>query len=155
MESCDHYQALMLDYQYGLLDESERQALQAHLEQCDTCPAALLQAQEQQKLLAAAARMEFPNVSFRAPATEAVASEPDSLSLPARLARARWVPWAIAASLLLAVGGLGLPGLWYWQARQADGEHQELFAEADRIAKDHESTFNHAQKEVDSARQRL
>src|SRR5262245_41066297 len=109
MNSCETYQAQMLEYLYDLLDDGERQALQAHLGSCPACQAALVRAQAQRRLLAAAAKMEFATVHFTPPAaaTEAAAVVP----LPTR--RRAWPRWAVAAAVLLALAGLSVPGYWY------------------------------------------
>src|SRR4051794_6166675 len=109
MNSCEAYQGQMLEYLYDLLEDGERQALRAHLDTCPACQAALVRAQAQRQLLAAAARMAFPAVLFAPPAAaEAVATV---VPLPAR--RRAWPRWAVAAAVLLALAGLGVPGYRY------------------------------------------
>ena len=115
MDSCERYQAEMLEYLYDLPEEDEQRAFQEHLRQCPTCPARLREARQQQKLLAAAARMTFPGVRFEAPA-EAVSAGPQILSLPKRPTQRRWLAWAVAAGLLLALGGLSMPLIHSWKA---------------------------------------
>ena len=66
MHTCPSCQAQMLEYLYDLLDATERQAMQDHLDACPACRAELARARDQQQLLAAAARMEFPDVRFTA-----------------------------------------------------------------------------------------
>ena len=67
MRSCEDCQAQILEYLYDLLETSERQQLQAHLDACPACQEALRQGQAQQGLLAAAVpRLEFPAVRFPA-----------------------------------------------------------------------------------------
>src|SRR5437588_13129731 len=68
MNPCDTYQAQLLHHTFGLLDEAEAADLQAHLRGCPACQAALARAQAQQRLLATAAKGEFPGVEFRRPA---------------------------------------------------------------------------------------
>ena len=41
MATCEHYQGQLLAHLYDLLEEAERQELQAHLDQCAGCQAAL------------------------------------------------------------------------------------------------------------------
>ncbi len=120
MHPCPSCQAQMLEYLYDLLDPAERQAVQDHLDACAACRAGLDKAREQQNLLAAAARMEFADVHFAAPA-EAPAVVP--MPAPARRKTPSWRRWAAAAAILLAVGGLAVPG---WSA-------QEKYADAGRI----------------------
>jgi len=57
MWTCEACQTQMLEYVYDLLDEGDRQQLQEHLAGCPACQGALRQAQGQQNLLAAAARI--------------------------------------------------------------------------------------------------
>ena len=68
MHTCPSCQDQMLEYLYDLLDEPERQAMQDHLDACAACRAELARARDHQQLLAAAARMEFPEVRFAPPA---------------------------------------------------------------------------------------
>src|SRR5438093_12179708 len=100
-------QAQMLEHLYVLLDDSERQAMQEHLEGCAACRAELAKAREQQQLLAAAARMEFADVRFSAPTEEVAAPAPAVLPLPATAKKKvrPWRRWAAAAAILLAIGG--------------------------------------------------
>jgi Alpha-2-macroglobulin family/MG2 domain len=67
MDRCAEYQAQMLEYVYDLLDEDVAQALALHLERCPVCLEARDAARDQQSLLATAARMEFPSISFQPP----------------------------------------------------------------------------------------
>lgn len=107
----------MLEYLYDLPEEEEQRALQEHLQGCPTCPALWREAREQQRLLAAAARLAFPGVRFEPPA-EAAVNGRDILALPNKPTSTRWVPWAVAAGLLLAVGGLGVPLLRSWKSTE-------------------------------------
>src|SRR5437764_961326 len=102
MDTCGHFQSLMLDHVYELLDEHEERALSLHLEQCTTCQAALAKAQSQQRLLEAAARLEFPQVQFTPPAPRLAPAACDvSVAKPPRRTRAAWFPLAVALSLVL------------------------------------------------------
>src|SRR5262245_45693590 len=104
MDRCTHYQNQMLDYVYDLLDEDEGRDLALHLELCANCQTGLREARGQQQLLAAAARLEFPSVSFRvpmsAPSQEGRVEQPVStpsqprllpLVRPRRLAWRNWL----------------------------------------------------------------
>src|SRR5262245_60444289 len=73
MHDCNHYQTLLLEHLYGLLDDADNQALVDHLGSCAACQAALDKARHQQSLLASAAKETFPSVRFEAPAEEAPA----------------------------------------------------------------------------------
>ena len=64
---CEHYQDLMLDHLYGLLDESDATAVDTHLTGCASCTAVREAAAHDQKLLARAAKSSFPNVRFIPP----------------------------------------------------------------------------------------
>jgi anti-sigma factor RsiW len=91
MISCQHCQPSILDYLYGLLDEPEAIAVEAHLRECASCAAARAEAAKLQGLFARAAKAEFPQVRFD-PATiqqvpsAASKSRLSSRSLPSPLA---------------------------------------------------------------------
>ena len=110
MHTCPECQAQTLEYLYDLLDEAERRSMQAHLAECASCRAALAKAENQQKLLATAARMEFPNVRFIAPA-ELIAPAVVPMTRPVKKSRP-WRRWAVAAAILLALAGLSVPSYW-------------------------------------------
>src|SRR3954453_3837718 len=136
MSSCDGYQAQMLEYLYDLLEGDERQALERHVDGCAACQAALARVRGQQRLLAAAGRMEFPSVTFTPPPEQpAPASQPASGPLPARKIGI-WLRWAAAAAVLLVVGGLGGAGVWvgrdYTEAQRRVEHQQAVVAQADR-----------------------
>lgn len=114
MRSCDDYHAQMLDYLYDLLEDDERLALQEHVKDCADCSAALQRAQAQKRLLAAAARLPFPEVRFEPPVTVPTQDAAARPFAPAAR-RPAWLPWAVAAGLLFA---LGLPAAWYWQTHR-------------------------------------
>jgi alpha-2-macroglobulin-like protein len=105
MLNCESCREQMLEYLYGLLEGADRQALQDHLNRCPACQTALGKAQAQQRLLGAAAKATFASVRFEAPSDPAVL--PLSTPLPARPRKHQaWTRWAMAASVVLAVGGL-------------------------------------------------
>lgn len=97
MPSCTECRSLLLDHQYGLLDAAEAAAVEAHLA---TCPACAARAVKARGLIATAAKSAFPDVNFRQPkpGDKATTTKP----APVRWA---WVPVALAASVLLLVGG--------------------------------------------------
>src|SRR5262245_44935464 len=70
MSSCQSNEGQWLAYRYALLEPDQRQDLEAHLAQCASCRASLARAQGQQRVLAAAARAEFPQVHFAIPAAD-------------------------------------------------------------------------------------
>jgi alpha-2-macroglobulin-like protein len=139
MNDCNHYQTLLLEHLYGLLDDADGRALQDHLASCPSCQGALDQAKRQQRLLAAAAKDEFPAVRFEAPAEEAapeVVPLPEPVAMPRRTRH--WGRWAVAAALLLAAGGLCVPAAWYGhdylQARDVVRAHDDEVADAQKAA---------------------
>jgi len=113
MNACEKFQAQMLDFLYGLL-EDERKEVLAHVATCADCRSALSRAEEQQGMMAEAARSDFPDVSFSPPQ----AAEHAPLPLRTRTPRP-WGRLALAASVLLALAGGGVFGLRGWQTRQS------------------------------------
>ncbi|HTU93737.1 MAG TPA: hypothetical protein VMF69_26895, partial [Gemmataceae bacterium] len=108
MLSCETCCSRMLEYLYDLLEGEERQAWDAHLQDCAACQTELVRAKDQRQLLATAAKMEFTNVRFEAPAaTEGVSRRRVGTRQPLRLRR-----WLAAAAVLLAVALAGVAG-WY------------------------------------------
>jgi hypothetical protein len=122
MLSCEACRGQLLEYVYDLLDEADHRTLDAHLTQCPACQAALVTAQNQQRLFAAAAKTEFPGVRFEAPALAAVLPLPESLPRPVAHRHA-WTRWSMAAAVVLAVGGsVSLAVLSARDFLKADGE---------------------------------
>lgn len=140
MDRCTDYQGQMLELVYDLLDEDALRPLQAHLEHCADCRAAVRAARGQQQLLAAAARLDFASVSFRPPAAAQPAADvpgetpaperPAILSLaPARRRRSTaWRGWVSAAAVLLALSAPAWVGWDYTRARHELGRHQSAQA---------------------------
>src|SRR5438132_4509889 len=154
MTTCEQYQAQLLAYLYDLLDADERLALQAHVEQCAACQAAVTQAKAQQQLLAAAAKREFAAVKFEAPAEHAPAQTTTPVLRIQRVRRASSA-WAIAASVLVLIG-IGASGGWwtttYWQEKhtaeaRAEAYKQQLALVNERVA-EHTASLAGAAKEV-------
>ncbi|HZT80087.1 MAG TPA: hypothetical protein VFA26_07695, partial [Gemmataceae bacterium] len=137
MHDCNHYQALLLEHLYGLVEGAESQALMDHVAACPACQAALDVARRHQRLLAAAAKQAFPAVRFEAPADEPA---PATLPLAAPSRARRWARWAVAAALLLAAGGLGAPAAYYGhdylQARATVATHAEQLTQAEQKVSD-------------------
>lgn len=144
MERCKQCQDLMLEYLYDLLEGAERQEFLDHLGQCAACQAALERARGQQKLLAAAARMPFPEVRFEPPRTEPAAPTVSAVvvKMPSRR---RWVHWAVAAGILIAAVGLVLPGAHHWNQ----------YAAARRIVDEHQAAVAHIQRDLAGVREQL
>lgn len=133
MVRCDECEALLLEYQYGLLEPGEVAIVEEHLGVCPTCPAALERARHEQRLLASAAKLPFPEVTFTPP----VEATPQRKTSPA-VRTARW-SWVLAASLLLVLSALTFQVGRIWQDHQA--QHDRTVALANRVQK--------AQQELD------
>jgi hypothetical protein len=106
MVTCDRCQAALLDRHYGLLDAADGAAVDAHLASCPICQAEQLRVERFGRLLSAAARSEFPDVRFAAPADTQLVSRDAEHSGAVRRRAPRLVnrlTWAIAAGLLLAI----------------------------------------------------
>lgn len=56
MGPCEHYNPLIWDYLYGLLEPAEEASVRAHLDTCATCQKALYEAEADKELLARAAQ---------------------------------------------------------------------------------------------------
>jgi len=102
MLSCE-FRAQMLEYLYDLLESDERQALMVHLNDCPACQAELVKAKAQQQLLAAAAKMDFPDVRFTAPTAAPISAQPEVILLQRPHRPLRWRRWVAAAAVLLAL----------------------------------------------------
>ncbi len=123
MKTCDQYQAEMLDDLYGLLEAEDSRALSAHVQVCEPCRAAMVQAQEQRKLLAEAAKDAFAGVRFEAPVAPAAAptqqpAPPRIIASigPAKPSLQRRLRYAVAAGVVLCAGIAAL-GAVYWNGR--------------------------------------
>lgn len=160
MVTCEHVQPQLLDYLYDLLDPFEVLALRQHLDGCAACQAGLAKAQAQQRVIARAAKTKFPSVSFEAPAT--LPMQPIAKAA-ARTKRPAWHGWALAACVLVALGGLAAPAAWYWRAsslqQQAAVEnarrHDELIAQLTDLRARHESELQAKVKEVAQVQEAL
>ena len=112
MSICEHCQNLLLDFVYGLLEESELQELREHLTSCPSCQAALEKAQQQQTLMARAALAIAPITELAVPSDKPVANPSQAATLPLvnvpRPKRPIWqsprLAWSAAAAVLLAIG---------------------------------------------------
>src|SRR5690349_12896012 len=141
MKSCDHFQAQMLEHLYGLLDGDDSRALAEHLSQCADCRAASARAEVQKKLLAAAAKAEFAGVRFQAPAPETAAPAEQPRVLTVR-SRGSWVRWAVAASVLLLLGGLGVPTGIYWHQQERVAQADAVLDQIEKDRKAVEAKYN-------------
>ena len=110
MRSCENYRSQLFDHLFGLLESEESLELIEHAGRCEECRTALLEADGQRKLMAAAAKAEFPLVRFEAPAAVAlVPADAVKLRLRPVAPSAHTGRWAAAAVLLIALGGLSVP----------------------------------------------
>jgi len=119
MKACDQVRSQLLEHLYDLLDGEDRHGLADHLGQCSQCQEELKHAREQMELIAEAAKQEFPHVHFIRP-VDAI----ETTAQPVSPSRVRF-RWAVAAAVLLAVAGLGIPTALYWhqQAQVARAEN--------------------------------
>ncbi|MGL4423802.1 MAG: hypothetical protein ACRCZF_24320, partial [Gemmataceae bacterium] len=102
MAQTEDISAQVLDYLYGLLDEAEMDAFQARLMIDPRLQVALEDGRKAQGLLRQAARLPIVLPPFVAP-TEAVTTPAVS---PVRKTRPAFIPWVVAASVLLAIVSL-------------------------------------------------
>lgn len=127
MKSCEQLQNQLFDHLYGLLDADDSRDLAQHLEHCGDCQAALARAQAQQRLLATAAKKEFPEFHFVIPTRPEVVRA-------ARRPVARWAGWAVAAAALLAIAGPLGKQTWsayrVWQAEGAADRCEQMLVQA-------------------------
>ena len=113
MFSCESCRALMLEYLYDVLETDERQAVETHLKDCVACQAELVKAKGQQQLLAAAAKMEFPDVRFTIPpATREIRNPQPEIRKESFRLGFPWRRMAVAAAVLLALGA-AVPAVWF------------------------------------------
>src|SRR5579883_1516486 len=156
MTPCEHFQDQLLDHLYGLLDPLEAGQLTEHLQGCDACRAALAHAEGQKRLLAEAARLEFPELRFVKPT---VTFTPRVPAAPVRAAAVErdWGRWALAAAVLLAIGGIGLSGNAYWgrhdRVLQAKAQTQQIQDRMERLSRERAEKLEAAGREVREAQQ--
>src|SRR5262245_7172977 len=99
MEPCQHFQDLLLDSLYGLLEANEEEALRAHVASCPDCCPAMAEAREHHELLARAARVIKEVPAFVSPAKQPLVpvvsgpAEPVILPLPVGKKRRPWKRW--------------------------------------------------------------
>lgn len=133
---------LLFDYLYDLLDAPERAVVEERLRSEPAWQEAFQIVQRQQQLLAAAARMEFPGVTFEPPATLPLPRETarprKNADKPSR--RVRLWPWVAAAAVLLALAGGAIPGAYWWRD----------YAEANRTVEQTQAAIRDARAEIDN-----
>jgi hypothetical protein len=161
MFNCAQCTELCWDSLYGLLDAEQAQLLRAHLADCAACRAALAEAEKQQRLVAAAARL-YDMPAFVAPEADAAEAEPPCApAAPAAPSpgprpavvrfrpRKRLLAWvAAAAAVLLVVGGYG----WY---QQGLAQRQDALQEALRFVNEVEAQQASATRETTGQAQAL
>ena len=156
MTPCDRFQDQLLDHLYGLLEPPEAGQLTEHLQGCAACRAALARAENQKRLLGQAARLEFPDLHFTTPT---VPLTPRVEGPPVRAAAVERTRgrWALAAAILVAIGGVGLSGNAYWgrhdQVLQAEARTKQINSAIDRLARERVAKLESAGKETREAQQ--
>jgi predicted anti-sigma-YlaC factor YlaD len=142
MVTCGSCRPQLLDYLYDLLEGDEQQAVQDHLALCSDCQAALVSARTQQKVLASAARLDFSSVRFQAPVNNNHVAERNPQTIPLRVpSPVPWKRWALAATVLIALAGAGVPAGWFWHD----------YSSASHIVKDYKQMLARAQEDVGNA----
>src|SRR5215510_4192213 len=107
MITCDYCRERLLDYVFGLLEESDLKETREHLNVCSECQAALAKAKSQASLMGRAAKAITEVAEFTLP-SEKPAPLPDTIpmELPVKpkrpIWRRAWVAWSAAAAVLIA-----------------------------------------------------
>ncbi|MDA1094916.1 MAG: zf-HC2 domain-containing protein [Acidobacteria bacterium] len=150
MMTCDEIDAAMTSYVDGEIDLTTRQAVEDHCARCGPCRARGRTEEAMRRLV----RSQALNLAAAAPPSlraRCVGAVPPGDAAPPRVARARrWIPLSMAATLLLAVGGVFL-----------SGQQERLEAAfAAQLAIDHEKCFTqfgtgHPPLEAEEAEARL
>jgi hypothetical protein len=133
MVPCDHFQTLLWEDQFGLLEAPEREGLRQHLATCTACQAERVNAEAGYRRLVRATRLDVVVPLFKisdAVSVPVVSLSREPLRVPVAR-RWRWRPWmAAAAAVLLAVGVLY--GLYY----QGLTSREAAFQKAEAAVKD-------------------
>ena len=108
MIPCRTHQSQLMDYVHGLLEAEDVATLEAHLADCPACVTALERERELFGKMCRAAQGSFPEVTFTPPKPE---PDIERIQNPKGNLATTLSRWAIAASLLLIVAGLGVPPL--------------------------------------------
>ena len=162
----EQFHELYLDYSYDLLDGPDvaavREFLAAH-------PDAQAELDRAKLLLAGAARVAFPHVSFQAPPPESANAKPlaspratTTMPKPKPMSRV-WLQWAVAAAIVLAIGGLAGPGIHHYGQYSRHKEladqirEQKVVAEraASDLAANFRSKYETAVKNVEQAKEEI
>jgi hypothetical protein len=107
----------MLEHLYGLLEPEEIRELNSYLASPEGA-GLRAEAEVWRKQLSGAAKSAFPSVRFVPPATTITPARPATTTI-----KEIWTRWAVAASLMLVLGGLVGPAAyqlfgWYAQSRE-------------------------------------
>lgn len=161
MFHCEQVQAQLIDRLYDLLEPEALAAFDAHIGSCATCSQALAKAREFQALVGKAAKSEFPEVRFTAPAP----SQPAQPKVVARSRGAlrRFTRFALAAALFLAVGAVTVPTASHVvryvetsrELARLDAQRSALRAEAKQIEAEAVQKRQEVQVTLDRARQQV
>jgi hypothetical protein len=163
MYTCESCQSRLLHHLYGLLDETERAGLLAHLNSCPACQAALDRARTQQQILAAAAKGgDFPDVRFTPVSTQRPTITLQITPPATQVRRRAWARWAVAACILLLLGSAASFAGIAWYGHHRDVEQARLDLEKvrkqeqelrDKQAKDDQATQNDISRIEEQIRQ--
>src|SRR5262245_17070024 len=141
MKTCDQYREFILEHLYGLLEPSETAEFNEHLAGCTDCQAELARAQKQRQLLGVAARTQISGFRFSAPVKQPTFERPRGFS-------GAGFRWAIAAGLLLAAAGVGIPGAYYWhqenRVAKTELRLQEINQSAERVSQEYHTRIARA-----------
>jgi hypothetical protein len=106
MDTCAHYQELIWEDLFGLLEAGDSANLRRHMAGCSSCQAERATAAARHQLLAEAARLDVEIPPFAAPVFEDTRPRPPLDLSEVRAAKRRIPirPWLIAAAVLLLIG---------------------------------------------------
>ncbi len=132
MKTCEEIDSLMTPYVDGQIDLTARQAVDGHLALCPPCRERAQTEQAVRRLV----RSRTSALTGSAPASlraRCVGAVPTSRPMARGSRVRRWVPWSMAATLLLAVGGIFVAGqqerLEAAFAAQLVIDHEKCFTE--------------------------
>lgn len=103
---CRDCQTRLLELAYDLLDGPLANEVRAHAESCTACREALRETGRLQALLGRAARLPIDDFRFEVPNAEPAAAP--------RHTRPTWLPWVVAAGIVLALGIVGTPVMQHY-----------------------------------------
>ncbi len=161
--NCDDCRQQLLPLLFDLLDESERTAIELHLDACAECREAMSTAREQGGLLKDAVKESHPEITFKAPPRQTPESSAPTLAFPPRpRRRLAWInSWSIAAALLFVffTGG-GVIG-WVFignENRAADAARARLAsakADVQQVENALDKTKAEQKKEIDAIQKQI